>query len=147
MSFQAREGLIRPWVLYFLVLLVLAVLHGASAAGLAPGVGEIFNFLAYSRTITSNMLVRLRLSAAAHCSHKFRVSGVIFNDVAAVLRSGRGITKGSNEIFIAHTDIRYHNRCASCKYSFLAALASAEKPIFHPLGTPVRQLHPYTLGA
>jgi hypothetical protein len=71
--------------------------------------GESFNFLACSRTITSNMLVRLRFSSAAHLAHRSRTSGVIFSDVAAVLRSGSDMQSGGTRLYIAHLDIRYQS--------------------------------------
>ena len=67
-------------------------------AGPATGDADTtFSVLAYARTIISNMFVRLRFSAAAHCSHNSRTSGVIFRDVAAVFRSGRGMASEVTE--------------------------------------------------
>lgn len=65
-----------------------------ATAGAGVGRGAwMLNFFACSRTITSNMFVRLRFSVAAHCSQRSRTSGVSFSEVAAVFRSGRGMVR------------------------------------------------------
>jgi hypothetical protein len=78
------------------VLAVLAVLTALAlgAEGASAGVDLTPSCFAYFLTITSNMLVRLRNSRSAHCSHRSRTSGVILSVVVSVFSFGRAMVRG-----------------------------------------------------